>query len=352
MNEKNKKLVETLSISDEILEDIEKGNLPFEHVLLKSKKLARLRDDFVALDWFTAELNGYALDAEIPGITREDLERYADMSGRFRIRTDPKTNEKKRVYWTFSISEIEADIQSDLVALENLRPPSQFTPSVSKQSYHNKFTGPTSYETVVETYTDALNAINARKRELSEEIRSRRSLLSIIKNNVYNYVLNINLQIRFETVTESIFQQTKVLVDKRLAKICPSAMKKFIAAYNRLKSDNTEEWSQAMSSCRNVLREFADYVFPAQKKSYKKKDGQELIVSDDKYKNRLLAFIDKKSTGDKGKFLSSRMSDLESRIHALNNMLSTGTHIGLEVQDVMICVLDTYLLIGSLIAMA
>jgi hypothetical protein len=105
-----------------------------------------------------------------------------------------------------------------------------------------------------------------------------------------------------------------------------------------------------MSSCRNVLKEFADYVFPAQKEPYKKRSGDSLVVTDDKYKNRLLAFIDKNSTGDKNRFLSSRLSDLEVRLHILNDLLSKGTHEGAGLMDVNICVLDTYLLIGSLLS--
>ena len=249
------------------------------------------------------------------------------------------------------MSEIEADIQTNLIVLEKLQPPSQFTPAISKSSYQSIYTGPTSSEYVVEKYQDVLNALSQRKDAISELIKNYRSLLSKIKNSVYNYVLNINLQLRFETVTESIFQNTKVVVDKKLADVCPSAMKKFVAAYNRLDSDNPEEWSQAMSSCRNVLKEFADYVFPAQKENYRKKNGEELVVSDDKYKNRLLAFIDKSTSGDKGKFLASRVADLEIRIHTLNDLLSKGTHVGLDLQDVRICVLDAYLLIGSLIGL-
>ncbi len=298
------KLEKALAVSDGILNDIETTDLPFEQILLKCKKLARLRDDFDALNWFTAELHGYGPGVEIPGITRQDLERYAEMSGRFTVSINPETKQEERKYWAASVSEIEADIQTNLIALEKLQPPSQFTPAVSKSSW------PTPSEFVVEKYQDVLNALGNRKHAISELIKSYRALLSKIKNSIYNYVLNINLQLRFETVTESIFQNTKVVVDKKLAVVCPGAIKKFVAAYNRLDSNNPEEWSQAMSSCRNILKEFADYVFPAQKETYRKKNGEELVVSDDKYKNRLLAFIDKSTSGDKGKFLASRAADL------------------------------------------
>lgn len=351
VDESKSKIEQMLKISDEILGNLETEDIAFEKVLLKCKKLARLRDDFEAMNWFTAELHGYGQETIVPNIERAELGRFAQLSGRMVITTDPKTKEQVQKYWTPSVSELEASIQTNLIALENLKPPSQFTPAVSRSSYESMYTGPTSSQFVIEKYQDVLNAITTQRNVISETIKNYKSLLGKIKNNVYNYVMGVNLQLRFEHITESIFQETKVLVDKQLAEICPDAMKKFLAAYNRLKSDNPEEWSQSMSSCRNVLKEFADFVFPAQKGTYKKRNGEALAVTEDKYKNRLLAFIDKESTGSKNKYLSARVSDLESRIHILNDLLSKGTHEGLNLQDVNICVLDTYLLIGSLLSL-
>lgn len=347
--EANNKLEKMLEISDEILNNIENSDISFEQILLKCKKLARLRDDFDAIKWFTAELSGYGTNINIPGITRDELERYAGMSGRFTVNIDPKTKEETHKYWTPSVSEIEADIQTNLITLQNTNPPSNFTPAVSKHSYDNIYIGSTASEHVVEKYQDVLNSVQLKRSQISNLIKDYRALLSKIKNNIYNYVLNINLQLRFEHTTESIFQKTKVQVDKKLNEICPDAIKKFIAAYNRLSSDNPEEWSQAMSSCRNVIKEFADFVFPPQKAKYQSRSGDTLDVTDDKYKNRLIAFIDQNTHGDKGKFTKSRIDDLMARIHALNNLLSKGTHVGLDLKDVNICVIDTYLLIGSLL---
>lgn len=96
MKEQTTKLEKALATSDEILNDIENSDLPFEQILLKCKKLARLRDDFDALNWFTAELNGYGPEVDVPGITRPEPERYARTSGRFTISIDPETKEEVR----------------------------------------------------------------------------------------------------------------------------------------------------------------------------------------------------------------------------------------------------------------
>jgi hypothetical protein len=206
---------------------------------------------------------------------------------------------------------------------------------------------------VIEKYQYVLTAIAGQRNALINGITHKKALLTKIKNTGYDYVLNINLQLKFENITESVFQRTKERVDKKLSEICPTAMKKFVAAYERLKSPNPEEWSQALSSCRNILKDFADYVFPAASTPYMCRDGRSLAVTNDKYKNRLLAFIDTQYTGNRRKLLMTRLADLESRVHSLNDILSQGTHAeeGLDSVDVNICVIDTYLLIGSLLSL-
>lgn len=346
VSEKNK-VQDMLNLSDEILTDLETGTLSLENIVSKCKKLARMRDDFEAIKWFTLELNGYDWKSIPHGVKVEELSGLAKRSGRtvLWMDTDPQKTEVR--YWTASIPELEVEISANKTKLDNLHPPETYTPAITKSADTGWFAGSTF---ATETYGHVITRIRQEQDNLSKEIKNSKSLLAKIRNGIYDYVLSINLQLKFENVTESIFQQTKEIVDKKLNEICPEAMKKFLAAYDRLKSKNQEEWSQAMSSCRNVLKEFADYVFPARKEEYKR--GDEMIsVTDDKYKNRLLAFIDTKVKGKKNAFLLSRVSDLESRIHSLNDLLAKGIHEGLSQTDVNMCVLDTYLLIGSLVGL-
>jgi hypothetical protein len=338
------------ALSDEILADLELDRLPFERILSKCIRLARLRNDFEAVKWFSLELNGYQEDKLPHGIQAHELFSFALRSARTLIVQDKTSEEKEHKYWVASIPELEAEILVQQEHLKSLRPPESFQPAVSRHSFESIYTGPTSNEYVVEKYSDILLTLNQQKSAAIQQIKWAAGLLSKIRVNVYHYVLNTNLQLKFENITESIFQETKEAVDKRLGEINPEIMKKFVASYERLRSDNPEEWSQAMSSCRNILKVFADFVFPAQKDRYTKRSGEKLVVTDDKYKNRLLAFIDSQLSGDKAVWLESRLSDLERRVHVLNDLLSRGTHVGLSRTDVRMCVLDTYLLIGSLLS--
>lgn len=347
MQKKINKREEMLKLSDEILSDIELGKLSLEKIISKCKKLARMRNDFEALKWFRLELHGYDRTTLPADITEDNLNEFSYLAGRTTKSLDPVTQKEEWRYWTPSIPELESIIATNETKLASLKTPAHFTPAISKSPSSGFMSGAT---WVQESFRDVLKAIQAQQNTISNEINQKKSLLSKIVNNIYNYILNINLQLKFESISESVFQDTKEAVDKYLQILCPNAIKQFLAVYDRLESSNDEAWSQAMSSCRNILKEFADKVFPAQTENYIRSNDEAIAVTEDKYKNRIIAFIDKTTKGRREKqLISTRASDLMDTTHALNNFLSDGAKNKITKQDANICVLETYLLLASLI---
>lgn len=343
------KNAEIINLSEEILNDFELSKNSIESILLKIKKLARIREDYDSIHWVNIELNGYDETRTIPNFPHSRKFEFAKNSGRSVFHKDKTTGKETEKFLIRSIPELESKILSETIFLESIQPPASFTPAITTSSRETQLSGKSSQSYVKETLRDVLSKIEAQKQEHAKSLMEAQSLLSRIKSNFYNYVLNAYLQAKFEGVTESLFQKTKLIVDEKLQKICPDAMKKLVAAYNRVDSENEEELSQAMSSCRNVLKEFADAVFPSCREKYKRSDGSELVVTDDKYKNRLIAFIDENEKRTNKKYLQARASDLIERIHSLNDLLSKGTHVGIDKEFVNICIIDTYLIIGSMI---
>lgn len=341
MNSRNEEI--TL-LADDILNDFELSKPSFESILLKIKKLARLREDYETINWVNVELNGYSETRTIQNFPHKDKFKYAKLSGRNNYTIDENKQEIEK-FWIRSIPELESKIISSKISLESIQAPSSFTPAIITSK--TQLMGEQSY--VKEKMQDVLNKIEAQRITHANNIMESQALLSKIKNNFYNYVLNIYLSSKFENVTETLFQKTKRIVDEKLTMLCPDAIKKLVAAYNRFDSTNEEELSQAMSSCRNVLKEFADAVYPPSKDKYIRRDGSEISVTDDKYKNRLIAFIEENEKRTNKVYLQARTSDLVARIHSLNDLLSKGTHIGIDKEYVNICIIDTYLVLGSML---
>ncbi len=174
--------------------------------------------------------------------------------------------------------------------------------------------------------------------------------MSRTRDAVYNYIYRVNLAIKFGNITETIFEQARSLVDQNFVEKCPAAIQQLIASYDRLSSKNPEEWVQALTSCRRILKTFADSVFPSQENPYIYGKNKELDVTEDKYVNRIWAFIDKSIEGETRKeYLKSRVNDFGNRVEALYNMTNKGIHDSIDQVDVNMCVIDTYLFLGALL---
>lgn len=342
---KDKKTKEMLELSETILSNLEDSK-PLEEIISKCKKIARLRNDETAISWFALELNGYDYKSLPSGVQSTNVYPIALLAGRGFQYYNELTKLTEPRFWPESIPSIEALINSSQISLENLKPPVNYTPAITKGSDNGFMAGATYLQ---ESFRDVLTAVRTQQNNLSIAINSKKTLLAKIRSCIYDYVLAINLQLRFEGVTESIFQDVKIKVDKKLQEINPQIMKKFVASYDRLKSDNPEEWSQAMSSSRNALKAFADSVFPPQKGEYTTKDKRKIDVSDLKVRNRLIAYIDSQTKGNTRRLLEARTADIETRIHTLGEFLSQGTHNDITKTDISTCVIETYFLIGSLL---
>lgn len=341
------KLKEMIKLSDEILEDIEGHKLSLEDVILKCKKLARLKEDNEAQNWFYLELNGYKVENLPSFIKEENLLDYARIAGRNTFHNDV-SGKKIENYYFPSISEVETQINNDIKRLDSLKLPESYTPAVRKHAQGEGMLPATSWEEPIETLSLVLNNIEAKKTTLSETIKNYKSLLSRIKNNIYQYVLNINVQLKFEDVMENIFQKARTKVDDMIRKISPDVVRNLLVAFDRL-GEKPEEWTQALNSCRLAIKAFSDVVFSPSDSKYKMKDGASIEVKDVNFKNRLYAFIDTSSKSTQRRFLLSRTDDLCNRVNVLCDFLSKGFHKELAKKDVEMCLINTYLLLSDLI---
>jgi len=360
---------EISALTEEILSDFDLNTLPLENIISKCKKLARLKNDADVLAWLTLELTGYDEKSLPHSITRNQAEKVAHWSGRYTIlkglippqgvdvsKLPPEQQElyeDKHWYYVQSVPQLEILIRTSEENLKTLVPPTSFTPSVDKRSWGaGGFMSEGSCETVKETYGDVVQKIQNKKLEIQATLTNHKTLLARIRDAIYQYVYRVSLSIKFGNISETIFEQARMLVDQNFIEKCPAAIQQLIAAYDRLSSNNPEEWAQALTSCRRILKTFADTVFPKQETLYSYGKGKELDVKEDKYINRIWAFIDKSTEGETRKeYLKSRVNDLGNRVEALYNLTNKGVHDKIEQIDVNMCVIDTYLFLGTLLQM-
>lgn len=350
---RNSKSKEIIKLTEDILKDLETEDVSLVSILPKCKKLARLRNDFEALNWFSLELNGYDNKSLPENLKGKDWSRYAEMAGRDVTEEDKlKPGNKITNYYIWSISEIESQLESQEEQSKMLQLPSTFHPTVTHyKAPTGGFMGGNEVETVHETFGNVIDKIAREKDSLSNVIRENKGILTRIRNRVHDYVLKVYYEVKFEDVTDDIFQKMKTEVEKKLTKVCPEAIREFVGAFDRLKSSNAIELSQAMSSCRRVLKEFADSVYPPSDSPYIDSGGNSRLVTDTHVRNRIWAYLDKKHSGStKGKLLKVKIEDLGARVDSLYDLASKGMKTEIDRFEVEMCVIEIFLLLGYILS--
>ncbi|MNJ55071.1 hypothetical protein D3C77_505450 [compost metagenome] len=195
---------------------------------------------------------------------------------------------------------------------------------------------------------------NAKERkEHFETIRSKSKILADRRAYIYNFVSGIHYELKFSSVSDDIFQRTRVKVDKKIGDIVPGAVKKFAAVYENLVSENDEDWANAVHSCRRILQETADALYPAREDKVigVGKNQKTIKLGADSYINRLVAYVEENSNSDRfNEIVGSHMKYLGERLDSIFKAAQKGSHHVIASQDEADrYVIYTYLVIGDIL---
>lgn len=199
--------------------------------------------------------------------------------------------------------------------------------------------------------------------EYAEDLTWRHKRVEILartRSRTFSALCAWERQLLFSTRTEHTFEARRQRVEALLAEGDPEIVDKFNAVFRRLDSAATaerdpearEELSQAVTSCRRILKAVVDAVQPADRARPLTEDGEHQLT-DDAYRNRLFEFL--KATVASGSFeqaLSKAASSLFERFAAADNLSNKGVHARVARQEAEFCALNTYLLGAEVLYLA
>ncbi len=199
----------------------------------------------------------------------------------------------------------------------------------------------------IEFIEDILNQMQKEKQG-NDRTYYQQNLMRVISataNAAATHANRLYANLAFGEVPRQHFDLIRDRVDNLLLDICPETIEKFMAAYERLASGRTEDWSHALTSCRRIIKAVADVIYPP-------KDGKVAgrKVGDQQYINRIWAFLDENMASSSNKNLAkAHINYLGSFIEELNNKTSKGVHSDVSHEEAIRTVLYTYLTLGDIL---
>jgi hypothetical protein len=192
----------------------------------------------------------------------------------------------------------------------------------------------------------------------SDLITRRRTtrILARTRHLVFALLCSWERRLDYSSINESIFSRYQGRVDVLLAEGTPELLQQFNAVYRRLQEaadsaperDVTEELSQAITTCRRILKAVVDYVFPA-------RAGQSanvLVLDDSKHRNRLSVFLKETVRSDSSRALiDAIVAGLYERFSAIDKMTNKAVHANVAIEIANLCALNTYIVSGEIVSL-
>lgn len=309
-------LREALELCGETLRNIELGDIPLSFTALKASRVARLVGDIDNERLFTYEAVGYPCSPG--GDMSPDVFQLALGAGRRTSGFDRTGQFSNEMVEGGSIEVIAQALKNCEMALERAG-------------------------------TSAQEAAVYRRSAMrySQLLASSRGLL-------HDYLSRKYQKLKFSGMTDDVFSRIRARVDSAIHEEIPETSRKLTSAYENLQSTNDEDWSNATHTCRRILKDLADELFPPTTATRERElNGRKITVhlGASHYINRLLAFVEDHSKSPHfSAVVGSNLRFLGERLEAVKDSAHKGTHDVIRRQDEADRYFAyTYLLVGDLL---
>jgi hypothetical protein len=184
---------------------------------------------------------------------------------------------------------------------------------------------------------------------LRQSIVTNSRNLHKLKNGYYGFALYVWSKYRLSDILSNIFAERKVMVDGTLTKRFPETVRKWVAVYDNLNSENQEDWSNAVHSCRRILKDISDVLFPASN-GFVEASGKRYYFNDENYIVRLKEYIKQKaSSGTFEDIIGSHLDFIGNRLDSIYQASTKGSHITVSRGEAERYVFLTYFLLSDLL---
>lgn len=326
-----------LKIAKEVQDEFFKGEKSLNDLLLRCKTICRYLGVSEENKWIDDELEGYAGKWKTHGEELKNFPSYRQ--GKLIFYTG--TNTISTLSYKETKNFAEHPIAYSISEVEEFKEHYIVTGSATIDLLNEYI-----FKYVVNENPIAFEQFRIKKAELPSA--AIRRIIGTVKKMIGQFVDETILELEYGKIPESIFEEIRQEVDHKFTLTCPNAIEKLTVAYSQLTESNPVVASQIASTCRRIILDVADAIYPPSEPI--QKDGREFILDKSHYKNRILQSISENLTGDSQKKVFESMFDyIDNFLKAINDYASKGDHSDFKQTDAKRCVVYTYLLLGDIL---
>lgn len=280
------------------------------------------------------EAGGYPTTLE--GVDPETW-RLAGIAGRRFEEVNSTTKKRSEYVFTESIAALESQVGLTETALSAARDPDV---SLSSSNPH-QYIGPGIGNTVER------NLIRQSANTASKKLASRRAF-------IYQFALRRHYELKYSGIASDAFERIRERVDSLIGKVVPESIQKVSAIQENLNSENPEDWSNAVHSCRRLLQDLADALFPATEAIRTvNSDGKTKVkLGKEQYINRLMTFIEDRSSSTRFvDIVGSHLRFIGDRLDSVFAAAQKGSHNTVLKNEADRYVVYTYLIVGDILSL-
>lgn len=169
--------------------------------------------------------------------------------------------------------------------------------------------------------------------------------ITYIKQSAHNKAADLYKKLTFSDMPQTTFDILKIEIDDKLMDLNSELAEKIMLAFQAVSTDNPEQWSQALTSCRRFLEGLADELFPPREE---KLNGR--LVGQTQFINRIWAFMDDKISSSSNKEMAKNHVDfLGQYLQSIYKLTNKGVHSSLTKTEATKAVIHTYLMAADIL---
>lgn len=302
------KVDEIISISRELIGNIEDSSINAENLVHKAFRLAHLADNKEILAWLHYEKFGYNFNDPL-------AIKYLGLTSRWINFTEKKA-------YVGNLAAQETMIATNEIQIETYK---KFAPSG----------------------TYALMQLDQQNKKIAEYVSvnfAMKQIVSRVRSLIHEFASKTYYEMIFRKQAETIFDLYSSKIDSLLADTASDVLQKIPVVFKRLNEKDADAISQALLICRRILDDFINKLYPPTDKKIVVGD-EEISLTADKTKNRYRAYFIENILSQ------SRKDKLNKLISILYERTSTGVHADFDEKEAQSIILQLYVTLGEIVSL-